>query len=104
WDQSAEGVRLRGLSCSGLVAKESALPGVGDFVQNLAAKALGGARDCAAAQVAIEADGVFVVGQRPDHQAAHSALGQITARRLKQLAAKAETLKFGSEIKLINLA
>src|SRR5215813_7645051 len=99
-DQSPQRMRLRDSNREG----RSALPGVGDFVQDLAAKPLGGACDCATAQVAIETDGVFIVGQRPDHEAAHPALAQIASRRLKQLAAKAETLKFGPEIKLINLA
>src|SRR5262245_38799185 len=86
------------------VLSRSVLPGVGDLVQGLAAESLGGARDRAATQIAVEIDRGFVVGERPDHQAVHAALGEIAPCRLKQLAAKAETLKFGTQIELINLA
>src|SRR5262245_4119992 len=91
-------------TCNAGTRVSSALPSVGDLVQDLAAESLGGARDRAAAKVAVEIDRDLVVGQRPDHQAVHAALSEIAPRRLKQLAAKAKTLKFGSQIKLINLA
>src|SRR5262245_9279133 len=91
--------RVRLFQCGSV--SRSVLPGVGDLVQGLAAEPLGGARDRAAAEIAVEIDRGFIVGQCPDHQAVHAALSEIAPRRLKQLAAKAETLKFGPQIELI---
>ena len=53
---------------------ELSLPGEGDLIERLGAEPLGGARDRAAAERAIEFHRRLVVGQRPHHQALQPAL------------------------------
>ena len=45
-----------------------------------------------------------VVGKRPHHQALQAALDQILARGGEQAAAEAQSLEFGPQIKLVDLA
>ena len=84
--------------------RRSAVPGVGDLIERLGAKALRGARDRAAAERAIKFHRRFVVGKRPDHQALQAALREILARGGKQPAAETEALELGPQIDLVNLA
>ena len=67
-------------------------------------EALGGTRNRAAAERAIELDGRIVVGQRPDHQAAQAALGEIAPGRGEQPAAEAQALEFRPQVEFIDLA
>src|SRR5262245_59778277 len=82
----------------------SALPGEGDLVENLAAKALGRAGDRAAAEVGVETDRGLVIRQRPDHEAAEPALGEVAAGCVEQLAAEAQPLEFRPQVELVDLA
>src|SRR5215510_5102540 len=81
----------------------SPVPGEGDLVEHAGAEALGGACHRLAAERAVEADGRLVVRQRPDHEALQPALHQVAARRGEQLAAEAQPLEFGTQIKLVDL-
>src|ERR1700687_288033 len=82
----------------------SGLPGERHLVERLVAESLGGARNRAAAERAIELDGRIVVGQRPNHQAAQAALGEIAPGRGEQPAAEAQALEFRPQIEFIDLA
>src|SRR5207247_8748904 len=82
----------------------SGLPGERHLVERLVAEALGGTRNRAAAERAIELDGRIVVGQRPDHQAAQAALGEIAPGRGEQPAAEAQALEFRPQVAFIALA
>ena len=80
------------------------LPGEGDLVERLVAEALGGARDRAAAQRAIEFDGRIVVRERPDHEAAEPALSEVAPRRREQPAPESEALEFRAQVEFVDLA
>src|SRR5215831_8351051 len=108
-DQNREGGVERRRSCSvefgeSLVKLGSGLPGERHLVERLLAEALGGACHRTAAQRAIELDCGIVVGQRPDHQAAQPALGEVAPRRGEQPAAEPEALEFRSQIELVDFA
>jgi len=76
--------RKRAISNAGKTIRRneaaSALPGEGDLIEHLAAEALRGARNRAAAERAIEFDRGLIVGQRPHHHALQSALRHVLAR------------------------
>src|SRR6187549_2154453 len=76
--------RKRAISSAGKTIRRneaaSALPGEGDLIEHLAAEALRGARNRAAAERAIEFDRGLIVRQRPHHHALQSALRHILAR------------------------
>src|SRR5664280_320698 len=82
----------------------ASLPGVGDLVERLGAKALRGAGDRAAAERAIEFHRRLVIGQRPHHQALQAALHEVLARGGEQAAAEAQPLELRTQIKLVDFA
>src|SRR5690349_14021828 len=90
---------------AGRLSPEHALvPGVGDLVEQLVAEFLRRAGDRSAAERPVEVDGRLVVGQRPHHEALHAALHEIAPCRREQPPAEAESLEFGAQIKLVDLA
>src|ERR1700738_4714636 len=80
------------------------LPAERDFIQALGAEFFRRARDRTAAERAVEADRRSVIGERPDDEAFQPALRKVAPRRREQAAAKAEPLKFRTEVKLVDLA
>src|SRR5439155_23806066 len=67
-------------------------------------EALRGARHRAAPERAIELDRRIVVRERPYHQAAQAALGEVAPRRGEQPAPESEPLEFRTQIEFIDLA
>src|SRR5664279_38420 len=98
------GCRRRTSELNELENASALLPGVSDLVERLGAEALRRAGDSAATERTIKLHRRFVIGQRPHHQALQAALHQILARGREQPAAKAETLEFWTQIKLVDFA
>src|SRR6202140_3520671 len=84
--------------------QSSVAPGEGNLVERFGPELLRGAGDHAAAQRPVKLRRRFVVGQRPDYHALQAALQEVAARGGEQPAAEAEALKFGAQIKLVDLA
>ena len=83
---------------------ESVIPGEGHLIEALFAETLRGAGDRLAAERLVELHRRIVVGQRPDHEALQSALGEVAARRGEQPAAEAQALVLRAQIELVDLA
>src|SRR5262249_49119403 len=89
---------------AGRAPRRSIGPGEGDLVERFRPDLLGGARDHAPAEGAIEFGGRLVVGERPNHHALQPALSEVALGGGEQAAAKTEPLEFRPQIELVNLA
>src|SRR5258708_3212275 len=80
------------------------LPAERHLIEALGPEALRGARDRAAAERLVERHRRIVVGQRPDHQGLQPALREIAPRRREQAPSESQSLEFGAEVELVDLA